>query len=121
MTIKYTNWSLDKLKKERIKIDKAIKTVEKRDKKATLEKIAVIAKQSGFELDELFSVDAIAAAKSRNKTASKRKASKPRGKVPPKYRNPSDETHTWTGRGRQPIWVKEHVANGGSLDGLKIH
>ena len=28
---------------------------------------------------------------------------------------------TWSGRGTQPSWVKQHLALGGSLDELKVH
>ncbi|MGR3466501.1 MAG: H-NS histone family protein [Shimia sp.] len=38
----------------------------------------------------------------------------------PKFRNPSDPSQTWTGRGRQPNWVKEAISSGKSMDDLKI-
>lgn len=38
----------------------------------------------------------------------------------PRYRNPADSGQTWTGRGRQPRWVAEALANGRSLDEFKI-
>jgi DNA-binding protein H-NS len=47
-------------------------------------------------------------------------ASKARGKVAPKYRNPADTSQTWTGRGRQPLWVAKALAGGKSLDALLI-
>jgi DNA-binding protein H-NS len=47
-------------------------------------------------------------------------AGKPRGKVAPKYRNPADASQTWTGRGRQPLWVSKAVAAGKSLETLLI-
>jgi DNA-binding protein H-NS len=39
--------------------------------------------------------------------------------VAPKYRDPETGT-TWTGRGLQPKWVKAALANGKTLDELKI-
>lgn len=36
-----------------------------------------------------------------------------------KYRNPSDPAQQWTGRGRQPAWVKEWIASGKSMDEAK--
>lgn len=45
---------------------------------------------------------------------------KPRGnqsKVAVKYRSGE---HSWTGRGKQPKWVVEHVTNGGKLEDLLV-
>lgn len=50
----------------------------------------------------------------------KRRKVKRGGSVAPKYRNPSDPTQTWAGRGKKPAWVREHLDAGGSLDELKI-
>jgi len=40
-----------------------------------------------------------------------------RGAVAPKYSKGED---TWTGRGRQPKWVADHIAAGGKLEELLI-
>jgi DNA-binding protein H-NS len=48
-------------------------------------------------------------------------ASQPRaktGKVATRYRHPADATLQWSGRGRQPRWIKEWLAAGHPLDGL---
>lgn len=48
---------------------------------------------------------------------------KPGGKTGPvaaRYRNPADSSQQWSGRGRQPLWVKELVASGKNLDSAKI-
>ena len=42
------------------------------------------------------------------------------GTVAARYRNPADASQQWTGRGRQPKWVKEWVESGKALDGLRI-
>jgi len=119
----YSSWSLDKLKKERQKIDKAIKVAEKRDKKATLAKMAAVARQNGFELHELMSDPGVKQAGEPKKRAAPKRSKRPakvRSKVAPKYQHPSKPGQTWTGRGRQPLWVKELVDGGASLDDLKI-
>jgi DNA-binding protein H-NS len=36
--------------------------------------------------------------------------------TPPRYRNPSDTSQTWSGRGRQPRWLQQELAGGKSLD-----
>lgn len=38
----------------------------------------------------------------------------------PLYRNPEDASKTWTGRGRQPGWVENHLEKGGKLEDLRI-
>lgn len=40
------------------------------------------------------------------------------GKVAVKYRLRNNQ---WTGRGKQPKWVVEHLAKGGKLDDLLVH
>lgn len=37
-----------------------------------------------------------------------------------KYRNPAEASQTWSGRGRQPGWIKEGLAKGKSLDDFAI-
>jgi DNA-binding protein H-NS len=38
----------------------------------------------------------------------------------PKYRNSTDPTKTWTGRGKAPRWMIEHVEQGGQRADLEI-
>lgn len=42
------------------------------------------------------------------------------GPVAVQYRNPDDATQQWTGRGRQPKWIKELVGSGKSLDSVRV-
>jgi DNA-binding protein H-NS len=48
------------------------------------------------------------------------KVRKPTGKVAVQYRNPEDPSQEWTGRGRQPGWVKELLASGNNLQSAKV-
>ena len=41
-------------------------------------------------------------------------------KLPPKYKNPNDESQTWCGKGKKPKWITELLATGKQLDDLKI-
>ena len=52
------------------------------------------AKKNGFDIQELFA------------------RGKARGKVAPKYRDPSDRANTWTGRGRMPRWMAAATKGG---------
>lgn len=36
------------------------------------------------------------------------------------YRDPSDTSKTWSGRGRRPSWVIEFEKQHGNLDGLRV-
>ena len=40
---------------------------------------------------------------------------------PARYAKPGDPSVTWTGRGRNPTWVKTHLASGRPLAELEIH
>ena len=49
--------------------------------------------------------------------------SAPRAKSAPvaaKFRNPDDASQEWSGRGRQPNWIKAWTASGKSIDDTKI-
>jgi len=39
----------------------------------------------------------------------------------PAYRNPSNSAETWTGRGRQPKWVRDAIDRGARLEDLAIN
>ena len=81
--------------------------------------MAAIANQNGFELHELFAESA-AVVNQPGKTRAKKTVRKTRKKVAPKYRNPADESQTWTGRGREPLWIKDLVEKGAQLNDLLI-
>lgn len=38
----------------------------------------------------------------------------------PQFANPADPRQTWTGKGRQPLWIKAALAEGKSLDDMRI-
>jgi DNA-binding protein H-NS len=42
------------------------------------------------------------------------------GTVAARYRNPADQNQQWTGRGRQPKWVKDWLDTGKAIDELRI-
>lgn len=41
-------------------------------------------------------------------------------KVRPKFQNPENPNQSWSGRGRQPRWVREFLSAGKSIDELRI-
>ena len=42
------------------------------------------------------------------------------GKVAVRFRHPDNAELKWTGRGHQPVWVREWLASGKSIDALRI-
>lgn len=78
------------------------------DKKTLMDDLHQRAAVAGFSLTELLGGAAKGGAK---KVASIGVA---------KYRNPADASQTWSGRGRKPLWVVDHLAAGGELDALSI-
>ena len=38
----------------------------------------------------------------------------------PKFANPANSNETWSGKGRKPAWVVQHLATGRSIDELLI-
>ena len=40
--------------------------------------------------------------------------------VLPKYKNPKNPTEIWSGRGKQPLWVREQLEAGKKLDQFLI-
>ncbi len=68
-------------------------------------KIAELAARSGIDLSEL-----IGSSKPARKTA----------KVKAKYRNPSDPSQTWAGRGRQPRWLVAALKKGQKLESFRV-
>ncbi|KAF0815304.1 Trans-acting regulatory protein HvrA [Andreprevotia sp. IGB-42] len=75
------------------------------DRRDTLQALKALAAERGFDINELLG----AAGSKPVKTAGVAL-----------YRNPADASATWTGRGRKPLWVVDHLAKGGTLDQIKI-
>jgi DNA-binding protein H-NS len=81
-----------------------LKKRETQDLQKAKDEIFAIAQRVGLPLKELI-------------------ATNPRGKggtVAARFRNPDDAAQQWTGRGRQPKWVKDWVDSGKSIDDLRI-
>lgn len=76
---------------------------------AARQELAARAAELGVSLEEL------AAKPSKQSKPSAAKSANP---VAPKYRDASG--NTWTGRGKQPVWLREALALGASLDSFKI-
>ena len=102
--INLNDMSPDELKQLRKDLDKAIENYDVRRKQDARAAAEAKAREMGFSLSEL--VDG---------SAKKGKTPKP-----PKYRHPENPSLTWSGRGRQPDWIKEALENGRSKDEFLI-
>jgi DNA-binding protein H-NS len=48
------------------------------------------------------------------------RARRPYPRVLPKYRNPSDPSETWSGRGKMPRWLKTQIGKGRAIEDFRI-
>jgi len=104
MTIDLNTMSRKELQKLGKDVEKALGTLEKRERKAALEAAEKAAADHGFSLAEL--------------AGSKR--GKVQAKNPPKYRNPENADQTWSGRGRKPAWFNAAEASGADITKFEI-
>jgi DNA-binding protein H-NS len=92
--------SQKELQKLKADVEKALTTVEERNRKKAMEAAQVAAREYGFSLQELVPGGS-GGGKKQNAA---------------KYRNPEDPTQTWAGRGRKPRWLVEALDDGRALE-----
>ncbi|WP_319636945.1 H-NS histone family protein [Janthinobacterium aquaticum] len=84
-------------------VTQELKQRERKDLHQARDQIMAIAEQAGITLKQLIQ-DGV-----------------PRtGKVAVRYRNPDNASEQWTGRGRQPIWVRSWVESGKAIELLRV-
>lgn len=105
-----SNLSVAELKDLLNQIPKEIQRRQKDEKAKLLKEIELLAAERGFALDEV--IADIGSSKNGGKKAG--------GTVAIKYRHPQHSDLAWTGRGRQPKWVAEFLAQGGTLEQLLV-
>lgn len=99
-----SGYTLSELKVLQHEAERTIKNRQQQDVQKAREQILAIAKEAGVSVEELLG---------NGGTKTKKASGK---KVEAKYQNPKDTSQTWTGRGRQPRWMAEAVANGEKPD-----
>jgi DNA-binding protein H-NS len=108
VNIDLSGYNLSELKGLQHDIDREIKNRQQQGLEKAREQILAIAQEAGVSLEELLS-------------AGDRKLKNGKSqKVQARYQNPGDNNQTWTGRGRQPKWIAEGLANGRSLEDFRI-
>ena len=110
MSIDVKNITLEQLLENSAKDLTAFKTTlnlaiaekSEQEKVELKEKLANIASEAGYSLEELA------------KTKTKKKPNSPL------YQNPDDKKETWSGRGRKPNWLVTQLEAGKNLEDFKI-
>ena len=110
---------LAKLRKEREALEKREKALMARTHDKALGKIVQLARDAGLTAQDI--AKALGGGKPAKAKATRAagKATGPRGKVAPKYRNPANPEQTWTGRGVAPSWAQS-LKEQGKLDSALI-
>ncbi|HEX5513783.1 MAG TPA: H-NS histone family protein [Gammaproteobacteria bacterium] len=103
-----TNYNSQQLRELQAELDRELKKRRRDDVRQAQRELRSVAERFGFSLTELVSGQPAAA------------AAAAAGKGVVKFRHPSDESKTWSGRGRKPAWIKEWEAEGRSLDELLV-
>jgi len=101
-----STYSLSKLRALEVQVIDELKSRHYLSVSKAREQILHIAQSAGISVKELMS----------GKAANRAKAA-PAGA---KYRNPADPSQEWSGRGRQPNWIKAWTASGKNIDDTKI-
>ncbi|MCC2956674.1 H-NS histone family protein [Massilia sp. IC2-477] len=107
-----SNMSVGDLRNLQEQIKQEMKTREAQEVQKAREQILAIAQSVGVPLKDLLATGG-------RGTAAKGGSTKG-NTVAVRYRHPDNASQQWTGRGRQPKWVKEWVEGGKSLDKLRV-
>lgn len=96
------NLSVEELKQLQKDTKKAITSFEERKRADAVAELETVAQKHGFRLADLIG------------------GKKAKIMSPAKYKHSENASLTWTGRGRQPKWIKDGLAAGKSLDDFAI-
>jgi DNA-binding protein H-NS len=109
-----SKYSLAQLRALEVEVIDELKTRHFLSVSKAREQILHIARSAGLSEKDL---RAIKTPKTSKTPKTPKTSSKASGEV--KYRNPDDPAQQWTGRGRQPAWIKAWIASGKSLEQAK--
>ena len=70
------------------------------------------------EIEKMLSAEGYSVADIFGAAAAKASKGKGRAKGAAKFRHPENPQITWTGKGRQPAWYRDHVEKGGNPEDL---
>lgn len=100
--------NLDELKAHLKEVQQAITDYDRKNRAEALAAMEEVAAKFGLKVSDLLGGGAVKATKA--------------GKTPvaPKYRHPENASVTWSGRGRQPGWIKDGLAKGKKMEDFAI-
>lgn len=98
-----SNMSKPELEKLKAEVEKALANADQKLKAEAKKAAEEAAKKYGFSLGEL---------------VGKEKGRKPASAA--RYQNPANPAQTWSGRGRQPGWLKEGLSSGKKMEDFAI-
>lgn len=98
-----TNLDMSELRALQENIKQQLKKREQHEINQAREQILAIAQSVGVSLKDLVGSGV-----------------RPKGTVAVQFRHPADASLRWTGRGRKPRWVVEWLAEGKSLDEVRV-
>lgn len=104
-----TELTLEDLVALKTDVESLIKQRQREFKKDLYNQMLSLAQDAGFE-----SVEAFISWQGRSPRSDKGV------RLPPKYCNPSNPKQTWSGKGRKPLWVMDHLQQGGKIEDLEI-
>lgn len=111
---KMAGFNVDKLTLKELveleaKVQKAIAAARDRDRSELKKKMAELAQNHGFTVNELFGGGRAGKAGAKGKSVGVAR-----------YANPDDKSDTWTGRGRKPNWLLERLKKGAKIADFEI-
>ena len=101
------------LKQYKSKLEKEIQKRQRVVKRELRRKLLAMVSAEGFTIDDIFGEKAKHQFMS-SKLPNKRKPAKI------KYRHPNNQTLTWSGRGKKPLWVTEWLNQGNNIESLAV-
>ena len=99
------NMTYAELSELRDSVDAAMIEAKSSEKKSLRAKMEALAGEFGLTIDEVLG----------SKRGNGRGSTKG-STVAVKYRNPKDETQTWSGRGRRPLWLAAAAKKGQNIE-----
>lgn len=108
------NTQIAKLKKQLAALEKKEASIKSQKQDKALAQIVKLVKDNAIDISDVKKALGEGKAKRGRKAgaAAKKSSGDKRAKVAPKYRNPSNQAETWTGRGKMPKWCADMKAAG---------
>ena len=105
--INFDDYTLEQLQALSIVLQSVIRARQHAAKREVSRTILEMANTHDIDIEDLLRAKKALASQTRPATA--------------KYANPNNPSETWSGRGRNPLWAKHYVQNGGNLDDCLIN